>query len=161
MCFQSWGISIIYDTVLLYKVKYNVCAVSKFVLLSILGIIEPPRLIAKPSGAIVNARGTAHVTCTFIASEVPNLSICAWFNREGRITPSDKYHMKQAPVPGRDNKIACTLTVYNVSKIDEGKLCCYCYYNETFWKEYHIPEHTNISSLCGEAKLQLAKSMSW
>ena len=125
-----------------------------------LGIIEPPRLIVGPNDAIVNAHETAQMACTFVTSEVPYLSICAWSIKDSRITPSDKYRIKQAAIPGRDNQITCTLMVFNVSRIDEGKLCCYCYYNESFWKDYHVPEHTNISSLCGEAKLQLSKSMS-
>ncbi|XP_065883776.1 hemicentin-2-like isoform X2 [Dysidea avara] len=124
---------------------------------SSLNIIEPPRLIAGPHDTTVNSHETAHMTCIFTTSEIPYLSICAWSNEDGRINPSDRYQIKQAPVPGRDNRMACTITVSNVTRIDEGRFCCYCYYNESFWKEFHVPEHTNINSPCGEAKLQLVK----
>ena len=111
-----------------------------------------------PHDATVNLHEAAEITCAFTTSEVPNLSICAWSNEDGHITPSDKYHIKQASTPGRDNQIDCTLTVSNVTKADEGRYYCYCYYNESFWEEYHFPKHANISSQRGRAKLQLTKS---
>ncbi|XP_065883772.1 uncharacterized protein [Dysidea avara] len=95
------------------------------------------------------------MTCTFTASQTPYLSICAWSNKDGRINPSHKYHFNQTSVSGRDNQVACTLTVADVTNADEGKYYCYCFYNESFWLKYHFPQYSNISSQHGETNVQL------
>ena len=68
-----------------------------------------------PYNVAVELHEAAHMTCTFTASEIPYLSVCAWSNEDGRITPLDKYQMKQESVPGRDNQLSCTLTVSHVT----------------------------------------------
>ena len=112
-------------------------------------------LIAGPHNATVNLHGTAQIICTFATSEILYLSVCAWSNDGGRINPSNKYQLKQAPVPGKDNQIVCTLNVFNVVRNDTGRYYCYSYYNESFWVKYHIPKNTSIISQKGEAEIQI------
>jgi len=123
-------------------------------------VVETPSLTDGPHTTRVKEHETVSFKCAFTTSEIPCLSICAWTNEDGRITPSDKYHINQTSVPGRGNIVDCTLTVSNVTKADEGKYYCYCYYNESFWDKYHVPKYSNISSQYGEAMLQLLDSTS-
>ena len=121
-------------------------------------VVEPPVLISGPHN--VNIQQTVQIKCIFTASQTPYLTICGWSNEDGRINPSHKYHFNQTSVPGRDNQVACTLTVSNVTNADEGKYYCYCYYNESFWLKYHFPQYSNISSRYGEISIQFADNSS-
>ena len=122
--------------------------------------MEPPVLISGPYNVTVNIHEVVKMTCTFTASHIPYLSICAWAKGNDRIYSSHKYHFNQMSVPGRDNQITCTFTVSDVINTDEGKYYCYCYYNESFWRKYHFPQYSNISSLHGETNLLLSDSTS-
>ena len=123
-----------------------------------IAIIDRPVLIAGPHDVTVELQESVFMTCTFTASEIPGLSICAWYTDHSQIYPSDKYQIEQAPVSGRDNEISCKLTVLNITGADMGKYYCVLYYNESFYGKYHVPEHIDISSQCGQASVLLPKS---
>jgi len=103
----------------------------------------------------IHLHETVQITCTFIASLTPYLSICAWTKGSKPIHPSDKYHFNQTLI--YYSEVTCTLTVFDAIKTDEGKYYCYCYYNESFWLEYHFPQYSNFSSR-GETHLQIIDS---
>jgi len=123
-------------------------------------VVETPLLTDGPHTNRVKEHETALLKCVFTTSEIPRLSICAWSNEDGRIIPSHKYDINQTSLPGRGNMVDCTLAVSNVTRADQGKYYCYCYYNESFWDKYHVPKYSNISSQYGEAMLQLLDSAS-
>ena len=110
--------------------------------------MEPPVLITGPDNVTeINLHETAQLSCTFSSSEIPYLGICVW--DKGNVCISQS-HINQISVPGRRNELACSLTIARVTKSDEGKYYCYCYYNESFWEKFHFPKYSNIRSQSGE-----------
>ena len=119
-------------------------------------LLEPPVLISGSRNIIHNTHEEVQMTCTFSASLVPYLSICAWTKGSEVIDPSDKYHFNQTLI--YYNEVVCTLTVLNVTNVDGGKYYCYVYYNESFWLKYNFLQCSNISSQSGEIRLQIIDS---
>lgn len=118
-------------------------------------MIEIPLLNNRLHNYRVKEYEAATLKCGFTTSEIPYLSICAWSTEDGPIFSSHKYQLNKTSIPGRGNQVLCILTVSNVTSDDVGKYYCYCYYNESFWEEFHVPKYTNISSQRGEIMLQL------
>lgn len=114
-------------------------------------------LITEPQNITVSVHEVAQMTCTYNASQIPHLSVCAWTKGSSKnpIEPSEKHQFNKTLVPGRDYQLSCTLTVSDAINTDEGKYFCSCYYNQSFWGKYHVPKYSNIISQKGEISLQV------
>lgn len=123
--------------------------------------MDPPKLDAGPHVVMANLHEAADITFTFTSSQIPRFSVCAWSDKNGPIIfKSSKYLRSQISQPGTGNKVACKLTVLDVTQADEGRYFCYCHFNQSFWKKYNFPKYSNISSQQGEATIQLIKNTS-
>ena len=83
------------------------------------------------------------------------MTITEWFKDGHAITNTNlnKYQVVQGPDSQENNVVFSILHILNVSKSDEGKYSCYCYYNKTILVEYHI--YDTINSTKGHAILKL------
>jgi len=124
-----------------------------------IAVIEQPVLRNGPHTANVKENSNKSLTCTFDASDMQYLSICAFQFNEIRINPSSKHSIEQGSETelGRKNRIHCTLTIFNFDITDEGLYTCYCFYNQSFAQVYHF-HNDLISSNNGTAMLHFITS---
>ena len=116
-------------------------------------IIERPRLTSGPSNVIgVTEHESIHFECHFNSSLIQYLAICEWLKDGDPAVNGNKW---QTTEPGFENHLICGFNINSASFADEGNYSCYCYYNESFREQLHIPKQDEIRSQFGNAVLQL------
>ena len=120
-------------------------------------VIERPKLTIGPTDATgIKKYDNVHFKCHFNASlRIQYLARCEWLKDGDVAKDGDKWHIAQS---GFENHLICGFNITNALTNDEGHYSCYCYYNSTFWKQFHIPEGREIKSQYGKAVLQFQTS---
>ena len=93
-----------------------------------------------------------HFECHFNSSLIKYLAICEWLKDGDPTSNGDKWQIIE---PGFENHLICGFNITSVSVDDEGNYSCYCYYNESFREQLHIPEDEELRSQFGKAVLQV------
>lgn len=116
-------------------------------------VIEQPRLTNGPTNAIgVKEHENICFECHFNSSLIQYLAICEWLKNGDPVSHGVKW---QSTEPGFENRLICGYNIDDVSIVDEGNYSCYCYYNNSFRQQLHIPDNKSVMSRFGEAVLQL------
>ena len=111
-------------------------------------IIERPRLTSGPSDAIgITEYNPVDFECHFNSSLKTYLAICEWL-KDG--VPAINGIKWQTTEPGF---LICRFNINSASISDGGNYSCYCYYNESFRKQLHIPNDHEIRSQSESALL--------
>ena len=119
-------------------------------------VIERPKLTIGPTDPTgIKKHDSVDFICHFNASLMQYLAHCAWLKDEDPTIIGNKWQIAQ---PGFKNHLICGLNITNVLTNDEGSYTCYCYYNKSFWKEFHIPNNEEIKSQYGRAELKFQTS---
>ena len=116
-------------------------------------VIERPKLTIGPTDATgIKKRDSVHFKCHFNASlKIQYLALCGWLKDGDPANNGDKWQIAQ---PGYENHLICRFNITIALTNDEGSYTCYCYYNNSFWEQFHIPEDKKIESQYGKAELQ-------
>ena len=119
-------------------------------------VIERPKLTMGPANVTGVKKGdSVHFKCYFNASLIQYLALCEWLKDGDTANNGDKWQIAQ---PGYDNHLICGFNITNALTNNEGTYICYCYYNNSFREQFHIPENEEIKSKYGRAELQFQMS---
>lgn len=122
-------------------------------------VIERPRLTSGPANVTgVKEHDSVHYECHFNSSLLQYLAICVWLKNGDPTSNGKKW---QTTEPGFENHLICNFDITSASVADEGSYSCYCYYNESFRKQLHLPENKEIRSQFGKGVLQFERSMQY
>ena len=114
-------------------------------------VIERPVLTRGPTNITGVMEGeSVRFECHFNSSLIKYLAVCDWLKDGDPAMNGDKW---QDTEPGFENHLICGFNITRVSMVDEGNYSCYCYYNESFKEQLHIPKSEEIRSQFGEAVL--------
>ena len=116
-------------------------------------VIERPVLTEGPTDVIsVTEYDSIHFECHFNSSLIKYLPICEWWKDGGPTSNGDKW---QTTEPGFENRLLCGFNITSTSVDDGGNYSCYCYYNDSFREQLHIPEGVEIRSQFGTTELKV------